>query len=502
MVAISRGWVAIAAVAVLAVLAAIPGAAVVSPVEGVGQFYHQRLDWEPCGIDDMDAAGGECARVRVPVDYADPDGQTLDIAVSRVRATDPQRRRGVLLANPGGPGASGLDTVGLLGDVVEPEVREQFDLIGMDPRGVGRSGPGQLCDWETGEMIRSAGVDLAGFLTDTARAARLAMSCLADDPEELRQITTRNTARDMDIVRRVLGEPALSFYGVSYGTYLGAVFAQMFPDRVDRMVLDSAIDPDRYWTGLVRDWGAADERALDDWAAWAATRDADYHFGTTAEQVRGTVENLVNTVSQQPITVDDFVVDDHWLPFLLHGLLASYRNNEKMADVVAELVATAGGPPVRAHTPWLADTLYSLDAYENSALAFIACGDRDAPDDPGTYWSEIESRRTQQPVFGALAANIQPCAFWPRPVEPPTVVRNSVPALIVQATGDPRTPFRHGQAMHRDMAGSRLVGLAGVRIHMTFRPGLSRCIHSTINTYLAEGVLPEKDMMCQPDSVS
>ncbi|WP_040720873.1 alpha/beta hydrolase [Nocardia veterana] len=489
-----------AVVVAVAALLTTAGAAVRSPVTGMDRFYLQRVTWKPCGLDNLDTAGGACADVRVPLDYADPDGRTLTVAISRIAAADPDRRRGVLLANPGGPGASGLDTVDLLGDVLAPDVRAQYDLIGMDPRGVGRSAGGRACGWRPGEMIRSAGVGLDGFLADTGRAARLAMDCLAGDSTALRQLTTRNTARDMDVIRRVLGAPTLSFFGVSYGTYLGAVFAQMFPQSVDRMVLDSAIDPDRYWTGMVRDWGAADEAALDDWAVWAARRDPDYHFGTSAPQVRETVEELMNSLARQPVTVNDFVVDDHWLPFLLHNLLANFRSDEKTAATVAELLAAANGTPVSEHSPWLADTLDSLRNYEDSALAFIACGDDAAPEEPARYWSEIEERRPAQPVFGALAANIQPCAFWPRPVESPTTVRNSVPALIVQATGDPRTPYPHALALHHDMAGSRLVTLAGVRIHMTFRPGLSRCVGEAINGYFIDGRLPATDVVCRPDA--
>ncbi|PPJ02013.1 transporter [Nocardia nova] len=491
-------WTA-AVLAVAAVLVT-SGAAVPSPVTGMDRFYRQRANWKPCGLDTLDAVGGSCAAVRVPLDYADPDGRTLNIAISRVPATDPDRRRGVLLADPGGPGASGLDTIDLLGDVLAPEVRAHYDLIGMDPRGVGRSGGGRSCGWPIGEMIRSAGVGLDGFLADTARAARLAMACLAGDSAALRQVTTRNTARDMEVIRRVLGEPALSYYGVSYGTYLGAVFAQMFPRSVDRMVLDSAIDPDRYWTGMVRDWGAADEAALDDWAGWAARHDPDYHFGTTAAQVRATVQQLVNDLARRPVTVNGFAVDDHWLPFLLHNLLGNFRLNGKAADTVAELRAAVSGTPVTDHTPWLADTLDTLRHYEDSALAFVACGDDAAPADPARYWSEIEERRATQPIFGALAANIQPCAFWPPPVESATTVRNSVPALIVQATGDPRTPYDHALALHRDLSSSRLVTLANVRIHMTFRPGLSRCVGAAINGYFADGVLPAADVVCAPDT--
>ncbi|WP_328390825.1 alpha/beta fold hydrolase [Nocardia sp. NBC_00416] len=462
-------------------------------------FYGQELHWAPCPAETVTTPGTECANLLVPLDYGDPDGRTLTVAISRAPATDPARRRGILLSNPGGPGASGLDSLGLLGDVLDPQVRAQYDLIGMDPRGVGASDAPPLCGWRVGEAIRSAGRSDAGFEQEAGLAAESAAACLDTDPAKLRFLTTRNTARDMDLIRAVLGEEELSFFGLSYGTYLGAVFTQMFPDRTDRMVLDSAVDPDRYWTGLVQDWGPADETALDDWASWAAARDSTYRLGRTGPEVRGTVEGLYQRVAAAPVVVDGYPVDDRVLPFLLHNLLRSFQVNETLAATVRDIRDAVAGDSTSSPESGLRDVLAELHTGENSALMVIACGDVAAPADPEWYRRRIEETRGAQPVFGALAGNIQPCAFWPRPVEPPTVVRNAVPVLITQAAGDPRTPYSHAVGLHRKLTASRLVTLRDTRIHLTFRPGLSACVGDAINGYFRDGRLPLTDIECRPD---
>jgi pimeloyl-ACP methyl ester carboxylesterase len=487
--------------AALVVAAGIPGAARNSAPDPQW-FAHQRPQWKSCGIDDMDSAGGQCARIMVPLDYAHPLGNAVPVAISRVPATDPAHRRGVLFANPGGPGASGLDTMDLLGDVLSPDVRAHYDLIGFDPRGVGESVHAGSCGWPVGEMVRSAGPALEGFLEDSGVAGRMAVGCLHDNAPRTRQFTTRNTARDMDVVRMVLEEPRISYYGVSYGTYLGEVYAQMFPTHSDHMVLDSVIDPDRYWEGTVEDWGPADEAALDDWARWAATRDGTYHFGATPDAVRATIRGLLDIAAHRSIIIDEFKVDDHWLPFILHNELDNVHLNQTLADIVREIADDATGPPGHAHSQQLKAMLTALRDGEDSALAEITCGDAAAPADPAWYWEKIQATRATEPVFGALAENIQPCAFWPQPVEPLTRVRNSVPTLILQATGDPRTPYEYATRLHRDMSASRLVTLQDVRIHMTFRPGLSTCVDDSINSYLAGGDLPARDVVCHADKAT
>ncbi|NKY37177.1 alpha/beta hydrolase [Nocardia speluncae] len=462
-------------------------------------YYSQELDWQLCDTPSVDTPGVECADVVVPLDYSDPDGRTLTVVISRVPATDPDRRRGILMSNPGGPGAAGLDSPALLGDVLSPDVLAQYDLIGMDPRGIGASDPAAPCGWPVSEAVRSAGPTPAGFDEEVMFAGELAAACLDGDTEKLRHLTTRNTARDMDLIRAVLGEEKINYFGLSYGTYLGAVFTEMFPRRSDRMVLDSAIDPDRYWTGLVQDWGPADEIAFDDWARWAAARDATYRLGATAPEVRATVDALYQRTAREPIMVDGYPIDDHIFPFILHNLLRGYQVNETLAATVRDIADATAGDTRSSAESGLADLLAALFTGENSELMFVACGDSDAPDDPQWYRRNVDATRVAQPLFGALANNIQPCAFWPPPVEPATVVRNEVPVLIVQATGDPRTPYGGAVQLHRHLSGSRLVTLRDIRIHLTFRPGLSSCVNNAINGYLATGQLPATDITCTPD---
>ncbi|MBY8858507.1 alpha/beta hydrolase [Nocardia sp. CA2R105] len=211
---------------------------------------------------------------------------------------------------------------------------------------------------------------------------------------------------------------------------------------------------------------------------------------------------MITTASRRPIVLDGFAIDDHWLPFLLHDLLDNFRLDESLAQVIREIADAAAGSPTTTHGSELRSLVQALRDGEDSALAEIACGDTAAPEDPAWYWNNIQATRTAQPVFGAFANNIEPCAYWPRPAEPATVVRNDVPALIIQATDDPRTPYQNGVHLHRAMPATRLVTLQNVRIHMTFRPQLSRCVDDAINTYLDTGTRPSADLTCRADTTA
>ncbi|WP_067677489.1 alpha/beta fold hydrolase [Nocardia miyunensis] len=462
------------------------------------RFYRQRLDWQPCHDAALDAAGARCAGVVVPLDYTHPDGRTLTIAISRIAATDPARRRGVLLSNPGGPGGPGLRTMTGVQKSMTADVRAQYDLIGMDPRGVGRSDP-VACAIPLPTMLFSAGFDLFGYARDTGLAAVLAASCLAGDVGKLRNITTRNTARDMDVVRGTLGVDKINYYGASYGTYLGAVYTQMFPSKTDRMVLDSPVDPDRYWVGMYQDMGPINEYALDDWAAWAARHDDRYHFGTTAPQVRAFVEDLIRRAAAHPVISlgSGYLVDEHTVPIMLLALLSNPKMNANLADVVRLLSDGVDGKPLDVSK--LKSKVSASAPPETSGMAAVMCGDVAAPRNPAWYYRNIEAARPTQPVFGAFANNITACAYWPDPIEPPTKVRNATSALILAVTHDTRTAYSEGLALHRDLSGSRLVTLAHTRIHGSFRPGLSPCLNDYVNTYLGTGALPAADVTCEPD---
>ncbi|WP_067886247.1 alpha/beta fold hydrolase [Nocardia vaccinii] len=462
------------------------------------RFYQQRLDWQPCHDDELDAAGAECARVLVPLNYSHPDGRTLHIAISRIAATDPERRRGVLLSNPGGPGGPGLRTMTGVRKVMSADVRAQYDLIGMDPRGIGRSDPVN-CAIPLPTMLFSAGFDVFGYARDTVLAGALAASCLAGDIDKLRNITTRNTARDMDVIRGALGVGKISYYGASYGTYLGAVYTQMFPAASDRIVLDSAVDPDRYWVGLFQDMGPINEYALDDWAAWAARHDDRYHLGATPRQVRAFVENVIRRAAKHPVVSigSGYLIDEHTVPVMLLALLSNPKMNANLADVVRMLSDGVDGKPLDVAK--LKAKISAAVPLEASGMAAVMCDDRAAPRDPAWYYRNIEAARLTQPVFGAFANNITACAYWPGPLEAPTRVRNAVPALILAVVHDTRTAYSEGLALHRDLSASRLITLADTRIHGSFRVGLSPCLNDRVNTYLATGALPVGDVTCEPD---
>lgn len=479
-----------------ATVSAVPAGADDGPPAALDRFYHQQLDWKSCGDRALDAAGALCAGVVVPLDYGRPDGRTTTVAISRIAATDPARRRGIMLSNPGGPGGPGLSMMVTVRDRLTPDVRAQYDLIGMDPRGIGRSDRVN-CALPLPTMLFSAGFDVFGYARDTALAAALATSCVAPDPERARFSTTRNVARDMDVIRGVFGDARTSYYGGSYGSYLGAVYLQMFGDRADRFVLDSGVDPDRYWIGMFQDMGGTNEAALDDWAIWAARHDADYHFGSTPAQVRAFIEDLLHRAAAHPVVSDAYLIDEHTVPMMLLALLVNPKLNADLADAVRIIDDGVSGRPVDMQR--LKTKISGAVPTEASGMAAVLCGDRAAPRDPAWYYRNIEAVRASQPVFGAFANNITACAFWPEPVEPPTEVRNASPALLLGTVQDTRTAYPQTLELHRDLSASRLVTLAHTRIHGAFRVGLSPCVNDIVNTYLGTGTLPAADRTCEPD---
>ncbi|WP_458689103.1 alpha/beta hydrolase [Nocardia tengchongensis] len=462
------------------------------------RFDRQELRWRSCEDAKLDGVGAQCAEVTVPLDYSQPSGRTIALTISRVPAADPAQRLGVLLSNPGGPGAPALDFTLRVADMLADGVRDRYDLIGMDPRGVGRS-TALHCGWPVGSDTRSAGLDFEGFGNTVALEADLAARCLAEHGDTQPYITTRNTARDIDVIRSILGEERINYIGGSYGTYLGTVFAQMFPGRIDRMVLDSAVDPQRYHVGMIQDEGEPNEAAFDVWAGWAAERDRDYRFGTTAPAVRATITGLIDQAGRQPIRVGDYDVDAHVLPAMLMDGIEGARGYADLAAALRQVADAATGLLIRPNDEleqWLRHWLRTPAGEDEAAQAMILCGDASAPRDPTWYWRNIEASRATQPIFGPLANAPTSCAFWPAPVEPPTVVGNAIPALILQAVGDTRSPYRGGVGLHRALPESRLVTMPDLVAHGV--TDKSECAREVVGTYLRSGLLPAADITCQP----
>jgi pimeloyl-ACP methyl ester carboxylesterase len=467
-------------------------------------YYGQHLAWRSCQQDAsdeggkaLDRGGARCAPVRVPIDYERPAGGALTVWISRITATDTAHRIGPLVLNLGGPGipvlGSVLDAAAAMG-----ATGARFDLIGMDVRFTGRSTPVD-CDWPSTWIPRSAGTDRASFDRIVALSADLAHRCAAHHGQSPRDASTANAARDLDIVRAALGEPSLSFLGYSYGSFLGASYAQLFPRRTNRIVLDSAIDPADAGIHVRGDNGPVREAALREWETWAAAHDPDYHLGTSQTAVSALIDRIYRTAAHRPLRIGQHPVDDTVLPALLVDPLGDDgdASNDQLARFVRTLADALTGQTIEPD-PDLSAVLDGILTGANSTFhsgqTAISCADQRVPRDIEWYWRDLQHRQAEAPLFGGLN-RVSPCIFLPAAPVPPTI-GNPVPALIVHADGDINATAELNQAMHRALTGSRLITLDHVRTHGVYLFRGAACVDDAVNTYLDTGILPTTDQHC------
>lgn len=422
----------------------------------------------------------------------------ITIAISRLAADPSAKKIGALIINLGGPATPVLTDV-VLARQAMGATGERFDLIGMDQRFSGRSTPIN-CHWNAGWLPRGAGRSRASFTEMVNLSKSLAQRCAKYERTMLPFAGTANDARDMDIIRGALGESKLSYLGYSYGSYLGALYTQMFPGRAGRIVLDSAINPAR--PGVAKGSnGPVREAALRDWAKFAAMHDSQFHLGSTPSQVTSTVYSIYRAAGRHPLPVGPYLVDDTIVPALLLDPLSddSPASSAQLAFFVIALDRAAQGKPANPSAALLhavARQVTSSGSAQHSAATAIMCADAPVPRDPNVYWKAIGANRASAPLFSPVDQTITPCAFWPfQPPRPPKVA-NHVPALVVNASGDINAILSMGRAMHRALAGSRMITLQGVRTHGVYLFEGSACVDGAVNAYLNTGVLPSADLSC------
>ncbi|MFK4088086.1 alpha/beta fold hydrolase [Kribbella sp. NPDC020789] len=476
----------------LAVLAASTGTA------AVAEAAPASLDWHRCADRALDAAGAQCAELKVPLDYTRPHGPQITLAISRIKATGD--RIGALVLNNGGPGGPGL-TAALDRPEAMKTVGAHYDLIGVDPRFVGRSTPID-CKLPFAGWPWSAGSSRASYARNVAIQADIAKRCTAAAGPVLQYVTTRNTARDLDQVRIALGEQKISYLGYSYGSYLGAVYLQLFPGRTDRVVLDGPVNPTTYGPRLLQQVGPQNEDNLRAWAAWAAARNSTYGLGATTREVLGSIDRVYRRVRTAELEIGEHKVGDGLLPMLLFVALNDDRDPARgdAAVLVQTLVKALDGPvEPRADIAELLDLILSPAMSQTiSAQTAIICGDRVAPRDPQLYWRDIQAHRADEPHFGLLTRNISPCAFWPvQPQEAPTRIANAERALIVGGEYDPRTLHENAAILRQAISGSRTLTVANARKHGIFGEYGNACADEKVVTYLFSGTLPSTDEVCQ-----
>lgn len=476
----------------------------VSPVAAEeGGAPAARLQWGACPEDvPAEPPRLQCATVPVPLDYSDPGGAQIELMISRLASTKPDARRGVLLLNPGGPGGSGLGLSHLLVTQGAPaELLDSYDLIGMDTRGVGHSSP-VSCGFTIGSPyyanVPPYAADAAAVAAQATVARGVAEQCAANDHEgRLPHLTTANNARDLDRIRAALGAETASFLGYSYGSAVGAAYASMFPERADRIVLDSNIGDTFLDRDGMRRYSRGVEETFPDFARWAADRHDEYGLGRTPEEVRATYFVLADGLDKKPVDQ----IDGGFFRFSVFAALFNPQSYDKMARTwQTQLAAVRAGSPGDA----AADPSIDLDALspgDNSLTVFLAttCNDVEWPEDIGAYQRAVAADREQYPLFGAATANILPCAYWKwAPVEPAVRIDSGGPAdvLILQNRRDPVTPLRGGELLDEKFGErSRLVTVDGSG-HGVYVLGKNPCASDIATGYLVDGTMPEKDVAC------
>ncbi|MFC6082553.1 alpha/beta fold hydrolase [Sphaerisporangium aureirubrum] len=453
------------------------------------------LRWTACaGVDDPAL---RCASVRVPLDHRRPHWRAISIAISRLPATDPARRRGVLLTTGGGPGGPGVPLPVSLAPFFSGDVRARYDLIGFDIRFAERSTPigcGQPAEEPGGFWVRTA--RQGSLPADAAAARRYAEDCVRAAGWALPHATTANAARDMDLIRAALGEERISYIGGSSAGMLGAAYGTLFPHRVDRFVLDSPVYGDIAWRAFELSRTPAMEAGMAAFAAWTAERDSAYALGGTPAEVTAAVTRLLDRAASAPIVIAGHPWTAGELGYLL---VAAVYYDRYFGLIAAALSAVAAGRepfvpfPIRPAPP---DATVPVDNHTATSTAY-RCADGPWPRDPRAYRRDLDSYTRRHPLFGPANANITPCAFWPRPEDGPVSLRHTrAPgALVLAALRDAAVPPDSSRAVAARIRGSRLVTV-DAQTHAPFPYQGDPCVNGAVNDYLATGVLPPADVAC------
>lgn len=460
-------------------------------------FYEQRLDWTDCGD------GFDCTTVTAPLDWASPGDGEIELSVIRSRATSGDAV-GSLLTNPGGPGASG---VGLIRDsisyAVGEDLREQFDVIGFDPRGVGESTSVHCYDasdmdaylFDIPENERGTDAWTDELL---ARHGAFAEACEANSDGVLPFITTDNAARDMDLLRAVLGDRELNYLGYSYGTFLGATYAKLFPERVGRLVLDGAIDPSIPGLDVGTTQGIGFESALRAYMA-DCLAGSDCPFRGSVDEAMADLGTLLAAVDRDPLPNSDgrMLGADS----LMTAIVAALYSEDSWEYLSLALQGALEGDAETAFL--LADFYYNREggAYlDNSTEAFRAYNCMDYPADATD--AEIDASEAllaeKAPTVAPYWAGPDPCEAWPFPaagVREPIAAEGAAPIVVVGTTNDPATPYEWSVSLAEQLSSGVLVTRVGEG-HTGYNKG-NACVDEAVEAYLLEGTVPEDGLRCE-----
>ena len=491
--------------------------------KGLESFYHQDLTWTNC-TDNATGTAFKCATVTVPLDYDNPQGKTITVALKKLPATTPSPRGSVFL-NPGGPGVSGISAIEYQAELYKTgdlsEVLANYDVIGFDPRGVGQSTPITCWSPEGVQAILagqteapSPSLSTPGSAADiVAQGSREAAACqkYTEVPEILDHMDTRSVARDMDVMRALVGDKDLNYLGTSYGTYLGAAYTELFPDNIGRVVLDSAMDPTLSRQEASEDGAAAKEQSLRTYIE-SQQGQAGFPLSGTTEEAIAQLASFLDGLDANPLAVSNSretlnrvkAVDaigalansspDKW-PLLTEGLAQAMNAHDGtvLARNAASVSSNSVPPPTtEKQVVERLRTRYVFSA--NRCLDFPDAGNE------ASWDAALASYRPDYPVFHSSLPQMDAfCHGWRHTSRTEAVnvdVEATNPVLVIGILHDPSTPYPWSQALVSRIRNSHLLS---VDMYGHIATGANSCTTAKIGDYLVNGTFPSDGEVCAAD---
>lgn len=460
------------------------------------------IAWGTCSDPDLTAAGAQCAALKVPLDYSEPAGRTITLALSRVAHTSPDADyQGVMLVNPGGPGGSGLG-LSVLGEYVPNGGGAPYDWIGWDPRGVGSSKPALSC------KPYYQGYDRPPFVPKTKkllarwkqRSKSYAAACKAARPALIKHLKTKDSVRDMESIRKALGAEQINYYGFSYGTYLGAAYASTHPTKVRRMVMDGNVDPRRVWYKANLDQNKAFDRNINIWFRWIAKYDSVYNLGTTRKAVRAEYYKQLKRLDRK--AAGGKIGGDEWTDIMLGAGYYTFVW-EDLAELFSDWVNKGNWRGLKAE--------YDASATpgdDNGYAVYnaVQCTDAKWPQRWSTW--ERDANRIYKKAKFLTWDNTwynAPCLYWKAKAGTPTRINGAgvSSALLISETLDAATPYSGSLELRKRFPNASLIALPGGTTHAGTLFG-NACVDDQIADYLLTGERPARkpgrvaDATCAP----
>jgi pimeloyl-ACP methyl ester carboxylesterase len=474
-------------------------AATAPPTQALAPYYAQKLDWKKCGA-------LECADLRVPLDHAAPDpAKDLTIQVARVKAHDQAKRLGSLLVNPGGPGASGIEYVrGGAETIGGPEVRRYYDLVGFDPRGVASSDPIDCLDDKALDRFLAADPtpdDASEEQALMTQAKAMADGCEKDNPDLVKHLSTADAARDMDILRAAVGDTQLNYLGKSYGTFLGATYADLFPKRVGRVVLDGVVPPDltsaELGEGQARGFQIATQAYVED----CVTEDCP--LGSTPEAALKGLDDFFTQVDRNPLPTGDPsapLLTEGWARLGVAVALYDQGSWGILTDALRAAVKNRDGRQLMSLANTYADRTDTGRYTGNIMEVIYAVNCLDKPDTANlkVYEKQAKEFTASAPTWGPfLAWSSLPCGYWPVKATGQTkkiTAAGSGPIVVVGTTRDPATPYDWSVRLNNELANSSLITYNGDG-HTAYTRS-NACVDDAIDNYYVKKQVPRDGLKC------